>query len=427
MKHKKAFAAAAAVLLLTAGGGYFAMQNAQAAEKDALPVNERQYPVTRGTITVGIDGVGKVEVENKVYSLPKDIAVSEIFVKEGDWVKEGQALFGLSEQEAQKHRDALEKQRETLEDKLEDLEDDRTDYLDSMTWKLENDRERSSNRYYNALWEINNRIENLEYELSDAEWKRDYVTDDALSRATVEKLQKELTEKQAEKEALNRNRTAEEEQEDDPAYQKKKQDEAVAAFDAKIDGCRQELKSLKRQEKKAESPKILAEKEGVVLKVNAKAGEPFSLEIGEKDSMLLRLTIEPEDIVDVQEGQAASFSLDSYPDALLSGTVKKRILAPDSNGKFAVLVAVDPESREQTELLPGLTASGVLIVKQKADVLTLPNKAIILRDGRQYIQVRNAEGLLEEREVETGFSDGRLTEILSGAEEGDIAVTQVTV
>ena len=72
-----------------------------------------------------------------------------------------------------------------------------------------------------------------------------------------------------------------------------------------------------------------------------------------------------------------------------------------------------------SELLDGMGAGATIIIKQKKDVLTLPNKVITLENGKQYVKVKNSEGELVPKEITAGFSDGRTSEIVSGLNEGD--------
>lgn len=64
------------------------------------------------------------------------------------------------------------------------------------------------------------------------------------------------------------------------------------------------------------------------------------------------------------------------------------------------------------------------ILKRVENVLTLSNKAITLRDGKQIVNVLLPDGSREEREIQTGFSDGRVSEIKSGLADGEIVVIE---
>ena len=101
-----------------------------------------------------------------------------------------------------------------------------------------------------------------------------------------------------------------------------------------------------------------------------------------------------------------------------------RSLVPvkDSNPvSYPVHVSIDPED---AELLSGMTANAQFIIKQKKDVLQLSNKAISIENGKQYVQMQNEDGTLRKVEIQTGFSDGKVSEITGGLSEGDIAVVE---
>jgi len=69
-------------------------------------------------------------------------------------------------------------------------------------------------------------------------------------------------------------------------------------------------------------------------------------------------------------------------------------------------------------------ANATLIVKQKQDVVAVSNKAIQFEDGESFVYLADETGGLRRQTVVTGFSNGRLTEILSGLQEGDVALVE---
>lgn len=99
--------------------------------------------------------------------------------------------------------------------------------------------------------------------------------------------------------------------------------------------------------------------------------------------------------------------------------------------KLRSKVGIDPN---ELGLLEGMAASATIISKEKENVLILSNKAITLKDGKQYVNLRiedknskeNEPGAytLKEVEITTGFSDGRVTEVLSGLSENDVVIVK---
>ena len=72
--------------------------------------------------------------------------------------------------------------------------------------------------------------------------------------------------------------------------------------------------------------------------------------------------------------------------------------------------------------LPGMQASVTLIVEQHLDVLTVPSGAVQNSPTGSTVQVLNPDGTEETVTVQTGLSNGRVTEIIEGLEEGETIV-----
>lgn len=173
-------------------------------------------------------------------------------------------------------------------------------------------------------------------------------------------------------------------------------------------------------------PTLKAGHNGVVTALKGEPGGMTDpnvplLQLGKEESRVLRLQVEPMDIVEVEVGQQVSFYVDAYPDVTFSGTVRAVAQLQNSNGKFDVQVSFEPT---EERLLDGMGANATLIVKQKKDVLALSNKAIQFEAGTSYVWLVAADGSLEKREIKTGFSNGRVTEVLSGLTEQDVAVVE---
>jgi macrolide-specific efflux system membrane fusion protein len=69
-----------------------------------------------------------------------------------------------------------------------------------------------------------------------------------------------------------------------------------------------------------------------------------------------------------------------------------------------------------------MTANVEILVAEKADALLASSDAIVRKGGKATVTVRKADGAPETREVRTGISDGRRTEILSGLAAGETVV-----
>ena len=148
------------------------------------------------------------------------------------------------------------------------------------------------------------------------------------------------------------------------------------------------------------------------------------------------------DIGTIRVGQPVQFSVDAFPNRSFSAAVKQVRLNPTTQQNvvtYDVVVAVD---NPEHILMPGMTAYVNVQVAQRKQVLLVPNAALRFRPEdaagaamRAKTPESKAEGIrgtvyvlqqsqLQAIPLRTGISDGRFTEVLSGAiKEGDELVT----
>lgn len=177
-----------------------------------------------------------------------------------------------------------------------------------------------------------------------------------------------------------------------------------------------------------EDPYIYAKLDGIVLSVPSvegemTAGKPIVAQIGDPEKIGAQIKLSQSDIGEVEIGQLVQFTLSAYPTQTLEGKITQIQLAP-TNAKPLEYTAYASIEAGDLLLLEGMTFSAQLIQKQVKDVLCLSNKAIQLKEGKQIVLLMDEGGNLFEREIQTGFSDGRYSKILSGLSEGDIVYVE---
>ena len=186
-------------------------------------------------------------------------------------------------------------------------------------------------------------------------------------------------------------------------------------------------KQIAKLEKIKKSPILYSKASGIVFDVGYAKGEETSKEkhvitIAEDGDVLAEIPVSQDNILNIEVGQQVYVWVSAYEGEKFSGKVDFINLKPNSeNGTttFPVTVKLDETSNE---LLDGMSISSQFILKELKDVLTLSNKAIILKDGKQIVKVRQEDGTLKEKEITTGFSDGKKSEIIDGLKEGDTVV-----
>ena len=144
--------------------------------------------------------------------------------------------------------------------------------------------------------------------------------------------------------------------------------------------------------------------------------------IGDSNKVFAKIVVSQNDINNIEKDQIVTLEIAALQDEKIQGKVSYVNLKPTSEGNSTTYkVIVDVDAKDYG-LLEGMTANAQFILKEAKDVLMLSNKAIKLKDGNQVVNVKNEDGTLREVTIQTGFSDGKNSEILSGLKEGDTVV-----
>ena len=140
-----------------------------------------------------------------------------------------------------------------------------------------------------------------------------------------------------------------------------------------------------------------------------------------QDTMTLTVSVDESDISSVKTGMTAEITVNALPDEVFEGEITKVAMSGSGNGgssKFAVEITLP----RQSDMLSGMSASAVISLYEKMDVLTLP-AAALSEDGAKTIIYTALDQKTGEPanpvEVTTGLSDGETVEILSGLQSGD--------
>jgi HlyD family secretion protein len=151
--------------------------------------------------------------------------------------------------------------------------------------------------------------------------------------------------------------------------------------------------------------------------------------------------IDEADIGGVVEGQRVTFSVDAFPDDTFEGTVTQVRQQPTTSSNVVTYGVVISAPNEDLKLKPGLTANVTIFTLEKNGVLTVPSKALrfmpneaLLQEDQQIADVEakskvwTLEGTtFKAHAVETGTTNGVLTEITSGISAGTEVLTDFSI
>ena len=190
--------------------------------------------------------------------------------------------------------------------------------------------------------------------------------------------------------------------------------------------------------------------DGVVLSKSVEEGQTVAssfntpeLFVIAKDLTDMRVIadIDEADIGGVKEGQRVSFTVDAFPDDKFEGQVTQVRQEATTTSNVVTYEVVISAPNTNLKLKPGLTANVTIYTLEKNDVLTVPSKALrftpneALLKNDQKIEDCPAEHKLwtlkdntfKAHAVETGTTNGVMTEIVSGIPEGTEVLSDFSI
>ncbi|HZW24060.1 MAG TPA: efflux RND transporter periplasmic adaptor subunit [Gallionella sp.] len=165
--------------------------------------------------------------------------------------------------------------------------------------------------------------------------------------------------------------------------------------------------------------RVIAPDDGVISAANASVGSTVQpgaelFRLIRKGRLEWRAELTADELMQVRKGMSAEITVGE------GRTVKGRVRA--------ISPAVDPQTRyghalvdlpNGSSLIAGLFARGEIMLGDGHTVAqTLPQSAVVQRDGAAYVYVVGADGKVQERKVAIGQRSGDRIEIVSGLEPG---------
>lgn len=151
--------------------------------------------------------------------------------------------------------------------------------------------------------------------------------------------------------------------------------------------------------------------------------------------------IDEADIGGVLEGQRVQFTVDAYPDDIFSGSVTQVRQEATTTSNVVTYEVVISAPNQDLKLKPGLTANVSIFTLERNGVVCIPNKAMRfnpvaellkkdqkIEDCESRTKVWTFDGTtFKAHAIETGITNGVLTEIKSGIAEGTEIVLDMEI
>ena len=181
--------------------------------------------------------------------------------------------------------------------------------------------------------------------------------------------------------------------------------------------------------------------DGVVLSKSVEEGQTVAASFNTPElftiaqdltDMRVIADIDEADIGGVQEGQRVTFTVDAFPEDKFEGQVTQVRQQATTESNVVTYEVVISAPNKDLKLKPGLTANVTIYTMEKNGVLAAPAKALrfipneaLLQEGQQIEDVEAAQKVwtlegntFKAHAVQTGTTNGMLTEIVSGIDEG---------
>jgi len=146
--------------------------------------------------------------------------------------------------------------------------------------------------------------------------------------------------------------------------------------------------------------------------------------VADMRDLIFKGTVDEIDVGKLSTGMQARIKVGALPTDVVTGRVSR--IAPQAQQKegatlFDVEIELDPG--QKITLRAGYSANADVIIREKKDVLTVPERLVTFEDGGKKATVELApaspKGQPKKVEVQTGISDGINIEVISGVRKGD--------
>lgn len=221
-------------------------------------------------------------------------------------------------------------------------------------------------------------------------------------------------------------------------------DHAVGEADAKQAGCQAAKSSaevsrdrLAVAQAALERTKLKAPFDGVVAEIIGELGEfvtpspigvatPPAVDIIDTSCLYVLAPIDEVDAPEIKVAMPARISLDAYNKKFFKGTVRR--IAPYVLDREKQARTVDIEvniilENEDLNMLPGYSADVEIIIDSHTNVLRIPTESLL--EGQKVFVYSQDDKTIYEKEVVTGLSNWKYTEILKGLNKDEKVVTSI--
>ncbi len=180
------------------------------------------------------------------------------------------------------------------------------------------------------------------------------------------------------------------------------------------------VENVKEWEKLYRPTPVVAPLSGMIISRKVEPGQTFTASdaiLVMSDRLTVKAKLDETDIASIKTGNVANIILDAYPETKIPATVDQIAFeATTVNNVTTYIVDVLPGSVPEF-MRSGMTANVTFTQETRTNILLVPNEAIKYKEKIAYVLVPSRNSKPIEKEITTGITNGKDTEVLSGLDE----------
>ncbi len=166
-------------------------------------------------------------------------------------------------------------------------------------------------------------------------------------------------------------------------------------------------------------------------------------EVVDPQSLIFRAEINEEDIALVSSNQKTKIVLDAYLTEELNTSINRisYVSTQTASGNIFLveLPLIMEEFKQETNSTQeinrmildkyriGMNGDALIELESKENVLTIPLIATRVRDGKNFVDIKNQDGEIEEKLIEIGLETDEFIEVVSGLSDQDLVLIPSTL
>ena len=176
---------------------------------------------------------------------------------------------------------------------------------------------------------------------------------------------------------------------------------------------------------------VYAECDGIISSVNVSDGDSIMANVSlvtimDTRYIYLSASVSEEDITSLESDMECSVNLTAFDGKSFEGHIDTISAEPArSSGSVTYTVTVKLDDESGLNVREGMSGDITFIEGGVTDVMYTNVNAVTFRDGKSYVKVYDENGQVIEKEVTTGFSDGRYVEITSGVSASEKLLAEI--